>query len=140
MADDKIITLRFKSENVLEMELYRELENEKNVLGLSMPVYVKGILQEHFEHKSSGKIENEILWEMKDELRQYLKEIQSMVRSELVSLNSALLKTFVRMNETNATSISDIIVSKSTEELEGNLPKISDELPDGFDDILGKFM
>ena len=45
MSDDRIITLRFKPENVPDMELYRELEAEKKRLGLSMPVYVKDILQ-----------------------------------------------------------------------------------------------
>ena len=47
MADDRVITLRFKSESVLDM--YRKLEMEKEQLGLSMPVYVKSILWRHLE-------------------------------------------------------------------------------------------
>ena len=36
MADERIITLRFKGENHLDMELYQSLKREKKELGLSM--------------------------------------------------------------------------------------------------------
>ena len=44
MADERVVTLRFKPECVPDMELYSRLEAEKRRIGLSMPVYVKGIL------------------------------------------------------------------------------------------------
>jgi hypothetical protein len=34
----------------------------------------------------------------------------------------------------------DITMQKSTEDSKDNLPEYSDELPDGFDDVLGKLM
>ena len=144
MADDKIITLRFKQENVLDMELYRELECEKNCLGLSMPAYVKGVLQEHLKNKASGKPEEDIIWMLKDELDQYLHQVQGVVREELMSLSSVLLATLVRMNGVNTDDIlinSDLTAKESTEEdSKDNLPEYSDELPEGFDDVLGKLM
>lgn len=144
MADDKIITLRFKQENVLDMELYRELECEKNCLGLSMPAYVKGVLQEHFKNKASGKPEEDIIWMLKDELDQYLHQVKGVVREELMSLSSVLLATLVRMNGVNTDDIlinSDLTAKESTEEdSKDNLPEYSDELPEGFDDVLGKLM
>ena len=144
MADDKIITLRFKQENVLDMELYRELECEKNCLGLSMPAYVKGVLQEHLKNKASGKPEEDIIWMLKDELDQYLHQVQGVVREELMSLSSVLLATLVRMNGVNTDGIlinSDLTAKESTEEdSKDNLPEYSDELPEGFDDVLGKLM
>ena len=144
MADDKIITLRFKQENVLDMELYRELECEKNCLGLSMPAYVKGVLQEHFKNKASGKPEEDIIWMLKDELDQYLHQVKGVVREELMSLSSVLLATLVRMNGVNTDGIlinSDLTAKEATEEdSKDNLPEYSDELPEGFDDVLGKLM
>ena len=50
MLDERVITLRFKEENFLDMELYQSLEKEKKEMGLSMPVYVKEILRQHFEN------------------------------------------------------------------------------------------
>lgn len=143
MADDKIITLRFKQENVLDMELYRELECEKNCLGLSMPAYVKGVLQEHFKNKASEKPEEDIIWMLKDEFDQYLQQVQGVVREELMSLSSVLLATLVRMNGVNTDDIvvnSDLTAKESTEDSKDNLPEYSDELPEGFDDVLGKLM
>ena len=144
MADDKIITLRFKQENVLDMKLYRELECEKNCLGLSMPAYVKGVLQEHFKNKASEKPEEDIIWMLKDELDQYLHQVKGVVREELMSLSSVLLATLVRMNGVNTDGIlinSDLTAKEATEEdSKDNLPEYSDELPEGFDDVLGKLM
>jgi hypothetical protein len=34
----------------------------------------------------------------------------------------------------------DITIQKSTEDSKDNLPEYSDELPEGFDDVLGKLM
>jgi hypothetical protein len=125
------------------MELYREIECEKNCLGMSMPAYIKGVLQEHFAKKPSGNMEKELLWMLKDEMDHYQKNIQGMIREELMSLSSVLLATLVRMNGTvvpeNITN-PDITIQKSTEDSKDNLPKYSDELPEGFDDVLGKLM
>ena len=128
----------------MDMELYRELECEKNCLGLSMPAYVKGVLQEHFKNKASGKPEEDIIWMLKDELDQYLHQVKGVVREELMSLSSVLLATLVRMNGVNTDDIlinSDLTAKESTEEdSKDNLPEYSDELPEGFDDVLGKLM
>jgi hypothetical protein len=143
MNEDKIITLRFKPGNAKDMELYRELECEKNCLGMSMPAYIKGILQEHFANKPGGKMEDDLLWMLKDELGQYQKNIQGMIRDELMSLSSVLLATLVRINVTDAPETitnADTGMQKSTEDAKDNLPEYSDELPDGFDDVLGKLM
>jgi hypothetical protein len=145
MNEDKIITIRFKLGNTQDMELYREIECEKNCLGMSMPAYIKGVLQEHFAKKPSGNMEEELLWMLKDEMDQYQKNIQGMIREELMSLSSVLLATLVRMSGTG-TDVSetitnpDITIQKSTEDSKDNLPEYSDELPDGFDDVLGKLM
>jgi hypothetical protein len=88
MNEDKIITIRFKLGNTQDMELYREIECEKNCLGMSMPAYIKGVLQEHFARKPSGNMEEELLWMLKDEMDQYQKNIQGMIREELMSLSS----------------------------------------------------
>jgi hypothetical protein len=137
MAEDKIITLRFKSGNAQDMELYRELECEKNCLGMSMPAYIKGVLQEHFANKPSEKMEDDLLSMLKDEMNQYQKSIQGMIREELMSLSSVLLATLVRMNGTDASEVitnPDITIQKSTEDSKDNLPEYSDELPAGFDE------
>jgi hypothetical protein len=145
MAEDKIITLRFKLGNAQDMELYRELECEKNCLGMSMPAYIKGVLQEHFAKKPSEKMEDDLLWMLKDEMNQYQKNIQGMIREELMSLSAVLLATLVRMIGTG-TDVSDPITNpditnrKSTEDSKDNLPEYIDELPEGFDDVLGKLM
>jgi hypothetical protein len=68
-----------------------------------------------------------------------------MIREELMSLSSVLLATLVRMSGTG-TDVSETITNpdknlqKSTEDSKDNLPEYSDELPDGFDDVLGKLM
>jgi hypothetical protein len=145
MNEDKIITIRFKPGNAQDMELYRKLECEKNCLGMSMPVYIKGVLQEHFANKPSGKMEDDLLSMLKDEMNQYQENIQGMIREELMSLSSVLLATLVRMIGTG-TDVSgtianpDITIQKSTEDSKDNLPEYSDELPEGFDDVLGKLM
>jgi hypothetical protein len=143
MTDGKIITLRFKPENALDMELYRELECEKNCLGLSMPACVKNILQEHFKKNPGGDMENGMVWVRKEELDEYMQRIQGMVREELVSLSSVLLATLVRMNGTageDDAANPGMILKKPAGQPEDNLPEYSDELPDGFDDVLGKMM
>jgi hypothetical protein len=145
MTEDKIITLRFKPGNAQDMELYREIECEKNCLGISMPAYIKGILNEHFDRKPSGKMEDDLLWMLKDELDQYQKSIQGMIREELLSLSSVLLATLVRMSGTGTDASEtitnpDITIQKSTEDSKDNLPEYSEELPEGFDDVLGKLM
>jgi hypothetical protein len=140
MAEDKIITLRFKPGNAQDMELYRELECEKNCLGVSMPVYIKGVLQEHFAKKPSGKMEDDLLWMLKEEMNQYQKNIQGMIRDELMSLSSVLLATLVRMNGTDVSENPEPVLQKPLEQSEDNLPEYSDELPEGFDDVLGKLM
>jgi hypothetical protein len=143
MTEDKIITLRFKPGNAQDMELYREIECEKNCLGISMPAYIKGILNEHFDRKPSGKMEDDLRWMLKDELDQYQKSIHGMIREELLSLSYVLLATLVRMNGTvvpETVTNPDITIQKSTEDSKDNLPEYSDKLPEGFDDVLGKLM
>jgi hypothetical protein len=112
---------------------------------MSMPAYIKGVLQEHFAKKPSGNMEEELLWMLKDEMDQYQKSIQGMIREELMSLSSVLLATLVRMNGIG-TDMSETItgpdksLQKSAEDSKGNLPEYSDKLPEGFDDVLGKLM
>jgi hypothetical protein len=80
---------------------------------------------------------------LKDELDQYQKSIQGMIREELLSLSSVLLATLVRMNGTVVPEIitnPDITIHKSAEDSKDNLPEYSDKLPEGFDDVLGKLM
>jgi hypothetical protein len=88
-------------------------------------------------------MEDELLWILKDEMDQYQKNIQGMIQDELMSLSSVLLATLVRMNgETASETIKnpDTTIQKSAEDSKDNLPEYSDELPDGFDDVLGKLM
>jgi hypothetical protein len=88
-------------------------------------------------------MEDDLLWTLKDELDQYQKNIQGMIRDELMSLSSVLLATLVRINGADASETitnANIGMQKSTEDSKDNLPEYSDELPDGFDDVLGKLM
>jgi hypothetical protein len=78
-------------------------------------------------------------------MNQYQENIQGMIREELMSLSSVLLATLVRMIGTgmdvsDTTTNPDITIQKSTEDSKDNLPEYSDELPEGFDDVLGKLM
>lgn len=77
MADDRIITLRFKTGNALDTELYRKLETEKRELGLSMPVYVKEIMRRHFE---SGEGNADSVADI------VVGQVQKVIREEMASL------------------------------------------------------
>jgi hypothetical protein len=63
-----------------------------------------------------------------------------MIRDELMSLSSVMLATLVRMNGADVPEKSEETKPRSLEQSEDNLPEYSDELPDGFDDVLGKLM
>ena len=88
MADERIITLRFKGENHLDMELYQSLKREKKELGLSMPAYVKEILRQHFENiRKEG---------MDGELNRCLEQMQNIVQEELVALKEMAAEAMVQ--------------------------------------------
>lgn len=129
MADDRIITLRFKTESVPDMELYKELEAEKKRLGLSMPAYVKDILSQHFEGR-------ERVWAGAG-MDGCMERIREIVHGELAAQNAA----FTGQLEKIASGISN--GAKSTgqpPEGEEPLPEYSDDFPEGLNGVLEKFM
>lgn len=131
MADDRIITLRFKTGNALDTELYRKLETEKRELGLSMPVYVKEILRRHFE---SGERNADGGADI------VVGRVQKVIRKEMASLGAVLAGTLVRMagNSLENTGKSDLPL-REPDEAENRLPGYSDEFPEGLNGVLDQF-
>lgn len=127
MADDRIITLRFKPECMPYMELYGRLEAEKKRLGLSMPVYVKDILRQHFE--DSGR-----MWGHA-ETDTCMEQVRGIVQEELASQSIA----FAGMLERMAESLPGGPQKKAEPQGEA-LPGYSDRFPEGLNGVLEKFM
>lgn len=131
MADDKIITLRFKTGSVPDMELYRELEAEKKSLGLSMPVYVKDILGQHFEGK--GRMRADGGTDM------CMERIREIVHGELASHSAVMIGIIEKMAGELPNGIGKTEQEK-TPEREETLPEYSDYFPEGLYGVLEKFM
>lgn len=131
MADDRIITLRFKTGNAPDTELYRKLETEKRELGLSMPVYVKEILRRHFE---SGEGNADSVADI------VVGRVQKVIREEMVSLGAVLVGTLVKMagNPLENVGKSGFPV-REPDEAENRLPGYSDEFPEGLNSVLDQF-
>ena len=131
MADDRIITLRFKTGNALDTGLYRKLETEKRELGLSMPVYVKEILRRHFESgEGNANGGADII----------VGQVQKVIREEMASLGAVLAGTLIRMagNPLESTGKNDLPV-REPDEAENRLPGYSDEFPEGLNGVLDQF-
>ena len=127
MADERVVTLRFKPECVPDMELYSRLEAEKKRLGLSMPAYVKDILRRHFE--DSGRA-----WEHA-EAGICMEQVRGIVHEELASQSAALAGMLEKMAE----SLPDGLQKKGEPSGEV-LPGYSDRFPEGLNGVLEKFM
>lgn len=131
MADDRIITLRFKPESVPDMELYRELEAEKKRLGLSMPAYVKNVLRQNFEGR-------ERMW-MDGGVDVCMERIREIVHGELV-LHSAVVSEMVeKMAGGAANGIGKAGWGKTPDQGE-RLPEYSENFPEGLNGVLERFM
>ena len=131
MADERIITLRFKGENHLDMELYQSLKREKKELGLSMPAYVKEILRQHFENiRKEG---------MDGELNRCLEQIQNIVQEELAALKEMVAEAMVGMSEFSPKNPKTDYEGISMEK-EEILPEYSEELPKDMESVLEQFM
>ena len=127
MADDRIITIRFKPECVPDMELYSRLEAEKRRLGLSMPAYVKDILRRRFEGSGSmlGHTEADTCME----------QMRVILQEELASQSAALTGVFERLVESLPSGL-----QKKAELSDEILPGYSDRFPEGLNGVLEKFM
>ena len=127
MADDRVITLRFKPECVPDMELYSRLEAEKRRLGLSMPAYVKDILRRRFEGSGSmlGHTEADTCME----------QMRVILQEELASQSAALTGVFERLVESLPSGL-----QKKAELSDEILPGYSDRFPEGLNGVLEKFM
>lgn len=132
MADERVITLRFKEENFLDVELYQSLEKEKKELGLSMPAYVKEILRQHFENIQQER--------MNGDLNRCLERMQNMVHEEFVSLNDTITGMIARMPEASASNIRRTAYEGISMENEEILPEYSEELPEGMEGVLEQFI
>ena len=131
MADERIITLRFKGENHLDMELYQSLKREKKELGLSMPAYVKEILRQHFENiRKEG---------MDGELNRCLEQMQNIVQEELAALKEMVAEAMVGMSEFSPKNPKTDYKGISMEK-EEILPEYSEELPKDMESVLEQFM
>ncbi len=131
MADERIITLRFKGENHLDMELYQSLKREKKELGLSMPAYVKEILRQHFENTQKEGMDGE--------LNRCLKQIQNIVQEELAALKEMVAEAMMGMTELSPNNSKTDYGGISMEK-EEMLPEYSEELPKGMESVLEQFM
>ena len=132
MADERIITLRFKGENHLDMELYQSLKREKKELGLSMPAYVKEILRQHFENIQQER--------MNGDLNRCLERMQNMVHEEFVSLNDTITGMIARIPEISSSNIRRTAYEGISLEKEEILPEYSEELPEGMEGVLEQFI
>ena len=133
MAGERVITLRFKEENLVDMELYYSLEQEKKELGLSTPVYVKDILRRHVE--SVPKEES-----MNIEIDNCLERIQDMVHEELASFRNTITEMLTRMTKPVFDSTKEAVDRGRIIEKEELLPEYCEELPEGLDSILEQFL
>ena len=127
MADERIITIRFKPECVPDMELYSRLEAEKRRLGLSMPTYVKDILWQHFE--GSGKMGRHT------EADICMEQMRGILHEELASQSTTLAGMIERMAESIPGGR-----QKEREPSGETLPGYSDRFPEGLNGVLEKFM
>ncbi|MCI9622716.1 MAG: hypothetical protein HFI23_05225 [Lachnospiraceae bacterium] len=132
MLDERVITLRFKEENFLDMELYQSLEKEKKEMGLSMPVYVKEILRQHFENIQQER--------MNGDLNRCLERMQNMVHEEFVSLNDTITGMIARIPEISSSNIRRTAYEGISLEKEEILPEYSEELPEGMEGVLEQFI
>lgn len=132
MLDEGVITLRFKEENFLDMELYQSLEKEKKEMGLSMPVYVKEILRQHFENIQQER--------MNGDLNRCLERMQNMVHEEFVSLNDTITGMIARIPEISSSNIRRTAYEGISLEKEEILPEYSEELPEGMEGVLEQFI
>lgn len=131
MADGRIITLRFKPESVPDMELYRELEDGKNRLGLSMPAYVKGILGRHFEGMGGS-------W--KDTgTDACMEQIREIVHGEIAAHSAAVTGTLERIAEGLPDGMGSLVREKPQGGGEA-LPEYSESFPEGLSGVLEKFL
>ncbi len=127
MADERVVTLRFKPGSVPDMELYSKLEAEKKRLGLSMPIYVKDILRQYFESQAKAWTDAGA-----DVCMERMREI---VHEELASQSTVLAGIFEKAAESLPKG------SQKTGELSSEaLPGYSDRFPEGLNGILEKFM
>lgn len=127
MADDRVITLRFKPENVPDMELYNRLETEKKRIGISMPAYVKGVLLQHFENPGR-------MW-ADAEADTCVEQMREIVHEELASQSAVLGGMFERIVQSLPDGIQK--TGKASGEV---LPEYSDRFPEGLNGVLEKFM
>ena len=132
MLDERVITLRVKEEHFLDMELYQSLEKEKKEMGLSMPVYVKEILRQHFENIQQER--------MNGDLNRCLERMQNMVHEEFVSLNDTITGMIARIPEISSSNIRRTAYEGISLEKEEILPEYSEELPEGMEGVLEQFI
>lgn len=131
MEEDKIITLRFKPGNVPDMELYKALAAEKESLGLSMPVYVKNILNRHFEGRRQAWLDGGA--------DVCIERIREVVHGELASHSSVIVGIMEKLAGKLPDGIEKTEEIKMQEE-EKSLPAYSDNFPEGLYGVLEKFM
>ena len=132
MVVKRVITLRFKEENYLDMELYQNLKREKKELGLSMPAYVKEILRQHFENAQKEG--------MDVELNRCLEQMRNIVQEELVALKEMVAEAMVGMSELSPKNSKRTGYEGISMEKEEMLPEYSEELPKDMESVLEQFM
>lgn len=132
MAEDRVITLRFQEWKAVDMELYRMLEEGKKEKGLSMPVYVKGILRQHFGREHGMGTDAGM-----DACMERLREI---VHGELASQSDTIAGMLEKIAEGFPEGAGRTGKMGGLPEGDEILPGYSDCFPEGFDSILEKFM
>lgn len=133
MTGDRVITLRFQERKAVDMELYRMLEEGRKGMGLSMPVYVKGILRQHFDGRGHGMGTDAGM----DACMERLREI---VHGELASQSDVIAGMLEKIAEGFPKEAGRAGKTCGLQEGDETLPGYSDSFPEGFDSVLEKFM
>lgn len=140
MAEDKVITLRYKTERPQDMKVYEQMDRERLTLGISMSAYVKGILDKYYRFQIEDNVRDVLI----AALNKNNEEIKEIVNTELQKLSGMLLLGIARdckavyvKPEDDARCSDDTDGSKIGE---SSLPDISEDFPEGLDLVLEKFM
>lgn len=135
---EKVITLRLKSDGGAETDLYNRIEQGKALAGMSMPDYVKGLLQKHFTEEQVKEKQEVFFAELKKLHGEYLKKMEQMMKSCMIEHNTVIIGALAKLVSTsNEASAGQ---SQETQEIrEAELPQAGNELPEESQSILGMF-
>lgn len=122
MGDRYVATVRFHTEGV-EAELYQRLLDGKRDSGLSVPEYIKRILEEYFANKDRQDNQKELLEQFRAD---FLTDMERVIRNCIK--NCGVSSGDIR--------VTDVILADRQDSPE--LPAPSEEIPEGALDFLNE--